>query len=518
MIFAAMIFLSGIIPDSAFSQPLANGRDKFLGCATSSSIWPNLDQYWNQVTPGNDGKWGTVEQGQGYYTWDGLDHIYNYAIARNFPFKEHNLVWGSQQPTWITSLDSADQRAAVAQWIQQVCQRYDSLSFIDVVNEPFHAPPPYMKALGGNGATGWDWVVTAFQWARQYSSSGTKLLINDYNILQDNTATTNYIKLIDTLKVRGLIDGIGIQGHYFEFRSQVHATSNIYVYNINTIKSNLDRVISATGLPVYISEFDIDEPNDADQLAQYQTYFPIFWEDPGVKGMTLWGYIQSDVWNAHPNTYLLRTDGSERPALQWVRNYIKKGPLPAAPSLVSPRSITNSAKKPTYIWQSALHAVTYELQVALDNQFQLVLADTTVADTTATPSTVLDDSTIFYWRVCGIDSAGAGPFSSAGYFTTGLLLGVKDAGNILREFALSQNYPNPFNPATMISYQLPINSLVMLKVYDILGREVRTLVDGRMNAGVHTVQFDASDLPSGVYFYRILAGEYVSMKKSLLVK
>ena len=342
--------------------------------------------------------------------------------------------------------------------------------------------------------------------------------MNDYNILQDNTVTTNYIKLIDTLKVRGLIDGIGIQGHYFEFRSQVHATSNVYVYNINTLKSNLDRIVTATGLPVYMSEFDIDEPNDTDQLAEYQIYFPLFWGDPGVKGMTLWGYIQSDVWDAHPNTYLLRTDGSERPALQWLRNYVRKGPVPAVPQLVSPRSTTNTPKRPTFIWQSSLYATTYELQVALDNAFQLVLVDTTVADTAATPSTVLDDTTIFYWRVCGIDSAGAGPYSSTGHFTTGTVLAVKDVPSVLREYSLSQNYPNPFNPTTVIRYQLPMSGLVTLKVYDVLGQEVETLFAGVRPAGTYTATFDGSRLASGIYIYQMRAGSFIETKKLLLLK
>jgi Secretion system C-terminal sorting domain len=271
-------------------------------------------------------------------------------------------------------------------------------------------------------------------------------------------------------------------------------------------------------LPVYMSEFDIDEPNDSIQLAQHQIYFPIFWEDPGVKGMTLWGYIQNNVWNTHPNTYLLRTDGSERPALQWLRHYVQKGPVPTVPLLVLPGVISNAPKRPTYVWQAALHATTYKLQVALDNAFPLVLIDTTVADTAATPSAVLDDTTIFYWRVCGIDSAGAGPFSSTGHFTTGTLLVVKGAPSVLREYSLSQNYPNPFNPTTQISYQTPVNGLVTLKVYDVLGQEVRTLVNGQKNAGAYTVQFDGSGPPSGVYFYRIQAGKFVSMKKLLLVK
>lgn len=517
ILIAAFVLLVEIIPIQSNAQPLATGRSKFLGCATSSTIWPNLNQYWNQITPGNDGKWGSVEQVQGYPHWDALDGIYNYAISHGFPFKEHNLLWGAQQPTWISSLDSSGQRAAVHQWIQNVCTRYDTLAMIDVVNEPFHSVPPYKNALGGNGATGWDWVVTAFQWARQYATPGTKLLLNEYSILGNNTSTTNYISLIDTLKVRGLIDGIGVQGHYFEFRSQVHATNNIYVNDINTIKANLNR-LTATGLPVYMSEFDIDEPNDSDQVAQMQIYFPIFWENPGVKGITLWGYIQSDIWTAHPNTFLLRTDGSERPALQWMRHYIQKGPVPTVPVLISPTFISNAPRIPTYRWQSALHATSYELQVALDNAFQLVLVDTTVTDTVATPSSELDKNTINYWRVCGIDSAGIGPFSSTGYFTTGTLDAVNNSDVSPREFTLSQNYPNPFNPFTVISYQLPVNSFVYLKVYDVLGRNVQTLVEREQPAGAHQATFDGSHLGSGIYIYRLQAGTFTATKKLLLVK
>ena len=518
LVLLTAIFVSiEIIPASLFAQPLASGRDKFLGCGTSQTIWPNLNQYWNQITPGNDGKWGSVEQVQGFPHWDGLDKIYTYAISHGYPFKEHNLVWGAQQPTWISSLDSSGQRAAVKQWIQNVCQRYDSLAFIDVVNEPFHSVPPYKNALGGNGATGWDWIVTAFQWARQYSSPGTKLLLNEYNILGNNASTTSYINLIDTLKVRGLIDGIGVQGHYFEFRSQVHATSNIYVYDVNTIKANLNR-LTATGIPVYISEFDIDEPNDSDQVAQMQIYFPILWENPGVKGITLWGYIQSDVWDAHPNTFLLRTDGSERPVLPWLRHYIQKGPVPTTPLLVSPGVISNAPRRPTFVWRPALHATSYDLQVALDNQFQLVLVDTTVTDTSSTPSTILDATTIMYWRVCGIDSAGSGPYSAISHFTTGTAVGVKERETSLREFALYQNYPNPFNPTTVISYQLAVNSFVTLRVYDILGRNVETLVEREQPAGVYQATFDGSRLESGTYICRLQAGSFSATRKLLVVK
>ncbi len=99
------------------------------------------------------------------------------------------------------------------------------------------------------------------------------------------------------------------------------------------------------------------------------------------------------------------------------------------------------------------------------------------------------------------------------------LLSVKNMNNIVpQEFSLSQNFPNPFNPSTVISYQLPASTLVTLKVYDELGRLVRTLVEDRQTAGTHSVTFNASNLSSGIYFYRLTAGSFVQTKKLMLLK
>jgi hypothetical protein len=98
------------------------------------------------------------------------------------------------------------------------------------------------------------------------------------------------------------------------------------------------------------------------------------------------------------------------------------------------------------------------------------------------------------------------------------ITGVKTISSMPSEFRLEQNYPNPFNPNTVISYQLSAVSNVSLKVYDILGREIRTLVDGIQKAGEHTINFNASSLSSGVYFYRLTAGQLVSQRTMVLIK
>ncbi|MCK9211829.1 MAG: T9SS type A sorting domain-containing protein [Ignavibacteriaceae bacterium] len=96
---------------------------------------------------------------------------------------------------------------------------------------------------------------------------------------------------------------------------------------------------------------------------------------------------------------------------------------------------------------------------------------------------------------------------------------VKEISNVVPEaFELSQNYPNPFNPSTVISWQLAVGSNVTLKVYDVLGKEVATLVNNELQAGTYSVNFNASNLSSGIYFYALRAGNYAQTKKMILLR
>ncbi|MFC1569934.1 T9SS type A sorting domain-containing protein [bacterium] len=106
-----------------------------------------------------------------------------------------------------------------------------------------------------------------------------------------------------------------------------------------------------------------------------------------------------------------------------------------------------------------------------------------------------------------VDKNAAGPFTGIHEFSSGPA-----------RFSLEQNYPNPFNPTTRIGYQLSANAFVVLKVFDVLGNEVETLVSEHRNAGNHFVQLNASGLTNGVYFYKIEVGMYSESKKLLLLK
>lgn len=111
--------------------------------------------------------------------------------------------------------------------------------------------------------------------------------------------------------------------------------------------------------------------------------------------------------------------------------------------------------------------------------------------------------------------------ASIGYLVAngGVITGVQNiSNNVVDRYSLAQNYPNPFNPTTKIKFALPKAGLVSLKVYDMLGREVQTLVNQQLNAGEFSTDFDGSNLSSGTYFYRLQVGDFVEIKKMVLLK
>lgn len=401
--------------------PLATNQPKYVGNIYSAPQVENFEAYWNEVIPENAGKWGSVEGTRDVMNWSGLDAAYNLAKDNDFPFTFHVLIWGAQQPAWIDTLQPADQLDEIREWFQAVNDRYPDIDFLQVVNEPLpgHNPPDgnngranYKGALGGNGDTGWDWVLNAFRMAREIFPDSTKLMINDFNIINSSTSTSQYITIINLLKAENLIDAIGVQGHAFTTTAPTV-----------TMRTNLNS-LAATGLPIYVTELDIDGPTDAIQLQDYQRIFHALYEHPGVQGITLWGW-RPGLWRNDQGAYIINQDGSERPALVWLRDYLD---------------------------------------------------------------------------------------------TVDVTVGVNDISNTPYEFRLDNNYPNPFNPTTNIQYSVASTSKVTLKIYDVLGNDIQTLVDDVKSPGQYTVTFDAHNFSSGVYFYQINAGSFTATKKLMLIK
>jgi len=183
--------------------------------------------------------------------------------------------------------------------------------------------------------------------------------------------------------------------------------------------------------------------------------------------------------------------------------------------LSPPNGATGVSITPILSWQADPLATAYNVDVF--NVGGTVIF--TVDDYPSTQIQIgpLDYSSIYTWKVRAKNAVGYGPYSVTFGFTTEIMVGVDEEIEVL-EFALNQNYPNPFNPSTKIKYGILELSFVTLKVYDVLGNKVATLVNEEKPAGNYKVEFEATALPTGIYFYRIQAGNFVEIKKMVLMK
>ncbi|WP_438014085.1 endo-1,4-beta-xylanase [Sorangium sp. So ce315] len=284
---------------------------KFVGnITTNGAVRDGFARYWNQITPENEGKWGSVERSRGNKDWSALDRIYKYAQDNNLIFKHHVFVWGSQQPDWVGRLSGSEQQAAVRDWMKQFCERYPNTKYIDVVNEPPpHTTPSYKNGIGGDGASGWDWIVNSFKWARELCP-GAVLILNDYNNIEYENDHNNFMRIARAVIDAGApVDALGAQAH------------DAYKINTNTVKNYIDKLASL-GKPVHITEYDIGIADDNRQRQVMEEQFTMFWNHPAIPGITLWGYIVGATWR--DNTGLQHSNGNMRPAMQWLMDFLDR--------------------------------------------------------------------------------------------------------------------------------------------------------------------------------------------------
>ena len=409
------LFLATAALPLAAPAQLAAGKDKFLGNIVANTIPANYKTYWNQITPENAGKWGSVEGTRDVMNWTALDAAYNHAKTNGYKFKLHTLVWGAQYPAWITSLSETELRAEIEEWMDALAARYPDVWAIDVVNEPTKTPlnntiAVYKTALGGDGTTGWDWVITSFQLARQ-KFPNAKLHINEYGTENDANARNQMLTVINLLKDRGLIDGIGIQAHAF----------NLDHMNASQMKTALD-AYAATGLDLFVTELDIrgigTSYSEANQATKYRDLFPTIWEHTAVKGVTLWGYIEGQTWME--NSGILNSNGTERAAMIWLKAYMT-GTLPALPT--APSGLTATTSSTTQInlaWtDNATTETAYKVERATASTGPWTeLTGTLAANSSTYSATGLTASTTYHFRIRASNIAGDGDYSATASATT----------------------------------------------------------------------------------------------------
>ena len=161
-------------------------------------------------------------------------------------------------------------------------------------------------------------------------------------------------------------------------------------------------------------------------------------------------------------------------------------------------------------WHASVRAVSYRLQVSTDAPFATtVFDDSTIVDTVKEVGP-LDNSTTYYWRVSAKNDGWITDYSPVWNYVTEAPPQI---------YALNQNYPNPFNPTTLIPYELPTETVVTLKLYNVLGQVVQVVIDGKdQKPGRYTATLDATNLAAGAYFYRLTAGPFAATKKLLVIK
>lgn len=191
---------------------------------------------------------------------------------------------------------------------------------------------------------------------------------------------------------------------------------------------------------------------------------------------------------------------------------------------VSPKIIIDNSNNPILFYEDGRNSLGNDVYASKLDQFGNFIWQPTGIPVSTAPNnqgyiSAIPDGlggAIVVWEDNRTDTTDI--YASRVYSKGSITLINENNSEALSSFKLSQNYPNPFNPSTKISWQSPVSGHQTLKVYDVLGNEVATLVDEYREAGIYEVTFDASGLPSGIYFYKLQAGEFSAVRKMILMK
>ena len=189
---------------------------------------------------------------------------------------------------------------------------------------------------------------------------------------------------------------------------------------------------------------------------------------------------------------------------------------PGKPQLINAVPVQDDPGFVTLTWNGVQYAGQYAIQECADQTFTRLFRSSSTSDTVIIFSGHSEGQK-YYWRVQAGNIAGSGPWSDVSDYTFALTE-IKEEAGMPNEYSISQNYPNPFNPTTTITFALPRAAQTTLVIYDLLGRAVQTLIRKELKPGNYEMNIDASNFPSGVYFYRIQSAGFVETKKMVVMK
>lgn len=232
-----------------------------------------------------------------------------------------------------------------------------------------------------------------------------------------------------------------------------------------------------------------------------------------IKSITGFTGLSTYFWRITASNLAGESDFSE------VRSFTTGFPLP--PSLLLPEDkLTEVTLTPEIVWNTTQTAVQYRLQVAegLSIEPEILVVDTVISDTTFTTHE-LKENKIYTWSVGALNEYGFSRLAAVFKFrTTGTTNVVETDESVPDKYSLNQNYPNPFNPTTIISFAVPERGNTVLRVYNILGQQVKELLNRDLQPGRYSVEFNAENLPSGMYIYVMQSGSQLLSKKMMLIK
>jgi GH35 family endo-1,4-beta-xylanase len=303
-----------VVTSTASGQNSISSEPRYFGVAVSnrSNVWsdrqylPSVQVYFNQISSENSSKWRNIEATRGTYNWSVVDREIAFAEANAYPYRAHALLWRQALPGWVWNLSMSERRAAADAFITAFMTRYKGRIWqYDLVNEPLHED---MSDLFGS-----DYLDHFYTLARGLDPAA-KLTLNEYGY---EYSGDSYFHLASSMKNKGLIDAINFQGHFLS-DGGLDAIGN----TINWF--------ATLGLPLYITEFDAPDWNDADQLNYYKALLRFFASKSAIRGITLWGFWQDSIWQS--GAHIVRNDWTERPSASWLRTEFVSTFLNSSPS------------------------------------------------------------------------------------------------------------------------------------------------------------------------------------------